>query len=62
MNKKILAIGPHPDDLEFGCGGSLMKLSSSFDVHLLVLTQGEAGGDTRNKEQEFSAKILNASK
>ncbi len=62
MKSNLLAIGPHPDDLEFGCGGTLIKLSKIFNVHLLVLTKGEVGGAGRNEEQEHSAKILNASK
>jgi LmbE family N-acetylglucosaminyl deacetylase len=60
---KILAIGSHPDDLEFGCGGTLYKLSKArHNVNLLIMTRGEMGGDPakRQKEQELSAKILNA--
>ena len=41
----ILAIGPHPDDLEYGCGGTLAKLSrAGKNVSLLVMTKGEMGG------------------
>lgn len=61
--KKILAIGPHPDDLEFGCGGTLYKLSKrGFAVNLLVMTRGEYGGTAgiREKEQFRSSKILKA--
>lgn len=25
----ILAIGAHPDDIEFGCGGTLLKYSKA---------------------------------
>ncbi|MEW5950550.1 MAG: PIG-L family deacetylase [Elusimicrobiota bacterium] len=62
--KKILAIGPHPDDLEFGCGGTLLKLAAEkFDISLLVMTGGEYGGEAqiRKKEQELSAEVLKAS-
>ncbi len=61
--KKILAIGPHPDDLEFGCGGTLLKLAGEgFDISLLVMTGGEYGGDAkiRRREQELSAGLLGA--
>ncbi|PIS46878.1 MAG: GlcNAc-PI de-N-acetylase [Elusimicrobia bacterium CG08_land_8_20_14_0_20_51_18] len=61
--KKILAIGPHPDDMEFGCGGTLYKLSKKgFQINLLVMTGGEYGGDcdVRKREQLESAKILKA--
>ncbi len=60
---KIIAIGAHPDDLEYGCGGTLCKLSKAkHKINLLVMTRGEMGGDPslRQKEQERSAKILNA--
>ncbi|GAB4029492.1 MAG: hypothetical protein Fur0012_04000 [Elusimicrobiota bacterium] len=61
--KKILVIGPHPDDMEFGCGGTLHKLSrKGFSLELLVMTGGEYGGDSRvrRKEQEASAAMLGA--
>ncbi|MHB9154216.1 MAG: PIG-L deacetylase family protein [Endomicrobiales bacterium] len=60
---KVLAIGAHPDDLEYGCGGTLYKLSKAgHSINLLVMTRGEMGGDpdTRQKEQERSARLLNA--
>lgn len=44
---KILAIGSHPDDIEIGCGGSLIKHRAAGDtVHAIVLTGGGRGGDT----------------
>lgn len=60
---RILAIGPHPDDLEYGCGGTLFKMSRrGHKISLLVMTRGEMGGkpDFRQKEQEKAAKILKA--
>jgi LmbE family N-acetylglucosaminyl deacetylase len=59
----ILAIGAHPDDIEFGCGGTLIKyVQGGHSVFLLVLTKGESGGDaeTRRDEQVKSAKIMGA--
>ncbi|HOW28305.1 MAG TPA: PIG-L family deacetylase [Elusimicrobiota bacterium] len=59
----ILAIGPHPDDMEYGCGGTLLKMSKSgVRIHLLVLTHGDMGGrpTIRQKEQESSARLLRA--
>jgi len=61
--KRMLVIGPHPDDLEFGCGGTLYKLSKNgFKLDLLIMTKGEYGGNPRlrEKEQESSARILGA--
>jgi LmbE family N-acetylglucosaminyl deacetylase len=60
---KILAIGAHPDDLEYGCGGTLLKYSKKgAKIHLLILTEGEIGGrpEVRKKEQGKSGEILKA--
>ena len=59
----LLAIGPHPDDIEIGCAGSILKWKEKgFKIHLMVMTDGSNGGDTsvRRKEQERSAEILGA--
>ncbi len=61
----VLAIGAHPDDIEFGCGGTLLKYSETgHKVYLLVMSKGDKGGDleVRQKEQENSARILRAEK
>ena len=40
----ILAIGAHPDDIEYGCGGALAKYSRlGHQVYLLIMTKGEIG-------------------
>jgi LmbE family N-acetylglucosaminyl deacetylase len=60
---KILAIGSHPDDIEYGCGGTLLKAAQNgHEIHMLVMTCGRVGGnvDVRKKEQEESAKKLGA--
>ncbi|MBI4572925.1 MAG: PIG-L family deacetylase [candidate division NC10 bacterium] len=62
---RILAIGAHPDDIEIGCGGSLIKYArQGHQVFLLLMTDGSGGGDgaIRRREQEESAQILRASK
>jgi len=42
---KILAIGAHPDDLEFGCGGTLLKYRQyGHKIFVLVMTSGQKGG------------------
>ena len=59
----ILAIGPHPDDIEFGCGGTLIKyVRKGHNVYLLILTMGDVGGnpDIRKKEQEDAAQFMKA--
>jgi LmbE family N-acetylglucosaminyl deacetylase len=59
----ILAIGSHPDDIEYGCGGTLIKYSRrGHKVALLVITCGEAGGNPKGRRQEQvkSSKFLKA--
>jgi LmbE family N-acetylglucosaminyl deacetylase len=57
----VLAIGAHPDDIEYGCGGMLTKYVEKGDaVYLFVATDGSLGGDgaVRRREQEDAALIL----
>jgi len=59
----ILAVGAHPDDIEFGCGGTLLKYSDrGHNVNLLVLTEGHIGGDPtiRMEEQKRAADFAGA--
>jgi len=59
----ILAIGSHPDDIEYGCGGTLLKYAQKgHHVYLFIATQGQAGGnsDIRYQEQLHSIEILGA--
>ena len=61
----ILAIGAHPDDIEFGCGGALIKYTQKgHRLFLLVMTGGGLGGSSavRRQEQADSGKILGAEK
>jgi len=60
---KILAIGAHPDDIELGCGGLLIKAARhGHEVHMYSLTRGAASGDPnqRTKELMQSAKFIGA--
>ncbi|MGH7277511.1 MAG: PIG-L deacetylase family protein [Candidatus Rokuibacteriota bacterium] len=57
----VLAIGSHPDDIEYGCGGMLMKYADKGDaVYLFVATDGALGGDggVRRQEQKDAAAIM----
>ena len=57
----ILAIGAHPDDIEFGCGGTLIKYSNKgHRLFLLVMTEGGLGASSkvRAKEQLDSKAIM----
>jgi LmbE family N-acetylglucosaminyl deacetylase len=61
----VLAIAPHPDDLEIGCAGTLAQLGKSgHAVHLAIMTRGEAGGSAglRQREQEAASKLYKTKK
>ncbi len=52
----VLAIGAHPDDVEFGCGGTLAKWSADGAVvHHLVCTDGSKG--TWNPDADIAALV-----
>ena len=64
-SRSIVAFGPHPDDIELFCGGTLIKMAEmGCNVILIDLTRGElsSGGTivTREKEAEKAAGILGA--
>lgn len=63
MNR-VLAIGAHPDDIELGCGGALVKhVARGDEVTMLVVTNGEAGPgrtELRLAEQQAAADLIGA--
>jgi bacillithiol biosynthesis deacetylase BshB1 len=63
MKLDILAFGAHPDDVELGCAGTLLKeMSLGKSVGIVDLTRGELGtrgsAIIRDQEANASAKIL----
>jgi LmbE family N-acetylglucosaminyl deacetylase len=68
-----LAVGAHPDDIEFGCGATLAKWSASGTaIHYLILTDGSKGSwdpnadlaelvASRQRECRASAAIIEGS-
>jgi len=49
----VLAVGAHPDDIELGCGATLALFKKrGHEIHLLVLTKGEASGNPAARERE----------
>lgn len=67
---RALAIGAHPDDVDFGCGGTLAKWAEAgCQTHHVVLTDGSKGTwdeesdlaalvATRQREQRHAAAVL----
>jgi LmbE family N-acetylglucosaminyl deacetylase len=61
---KVLAIGAHPDDIELGCAGALIRhVAAGDEVTMLVMTPGEMGPQgltSRAREQEAAAAVIGA--
>lgn len=53
VDLEVLALGAHPDDIEIGCGGTLLALAAgSATIHLAVLT----GSADRHAEARAAAR------
>ncbi len=71
---RALAVGAHPDDIEFGCGGTLAGWAAAgCDVTMLIVTDGSKGSwdaatdptelaQRRAGEQEAAAATLGATR
>lgn len=62
---RILAIGAHPDDIEFGCGGLMIKEAEKGNqIKYVICSMGEAGtnGTPEGRKQEAieAAKFVGA--
>src|SRR3984957_17046581 len=63
MKLDLLAIAPHPDDVELTCGGTMAKMADAgYRTGILDLTQGETGTrgtpETRLREAARAGKIM----
>ncbi len=59
----IIAIGAHPDDIELGCGGTLLKAAKhGHNVFMYTLTRGGSAGQVIRRSNELvnSAKSIGA--
>jgi N-acetylglucosamine malate deacetylase 1 len=69
-SRVAIAIGAHPDDIEFGMAGTLLLLKQAgYEIHYLNLASGNCGSaeyngamtrSIRNTEARAAAKILGA--
>lgn len=72
--ERVLAVFAHPDDPEFGAGGSMAKLAQDgAEVTYVIVTDGRQGGEDpkqkdselvaiRQREQRAAAKVLGIKK
>jgi bacillithiol biosynthesis deacetylase BshB1 len=63
MRLDLLAIAPHPDDVELTCGGTLIKSARlGYRTGILDLTEGEMGSrgtkEIRRREAAAAARLL----
>ena len=63
MRLDILAFAVHPDDIELGCSGTIIKqIKAGSKVGIIDLTQGELGSrgtaETRREEAEAASEIM----
>src|SRR3954466_433952 len=71
--KRIMVVAAHPDDAEFGCGGTVAKwVRQGSTAFYLICTNGEKGSDDygidpaelavrRDKEQRAAAAVIGVS-
>lgn len=69
-NKRVLALMPHPDDIEILCAGALLQLSEKgYEIHVATMTPGDKGSavlsreeisNIRREEARAAAKVLGA--
>lgn len=59
MNNNILVVGAHPDDVELGCGGTIVKHISLGDkVYVLIMTNGNKGNHTSDMKECLASLYL----
>lgn len=70
LNRRVLAVMPHPDDCEILCAGTLLRLQAlGFEIHVATMTPGDKGSDAlsqaeiaavRRREARCGADVLGA--
>src|SRR5437660_11740495 len=55
--QRVMVVSAHPDDPDFGAGGSIARLADSgADVTYVIVTDGRQGGeDPKQKDAELVA-------
>ena len=56
--ERVLVVVAHPDDIDFGCAGTVAALTEhNVDVAFCLVTSGDAGGDDSNHTKEERSEI-----
>jgi LmbE family N-acetylglucosaminyl deacetylase len=59
--KRVLAVGAHPDDVEFMCSGTMQLLrEKGWELHLATLTGGDLGTEDRTRDQIREIRLAEA--
>lgn len=59
--RRVLAVMPHPDDIEFLCAGTLLRLAQvGCEIHVATMTAGDKGSVERSREQIASVRRTEA--
>ncbi|MBN1676107.1 MAG: PIG-L family deacetylase [Kiritimatiellae bacterium] len=60
---KILAVGAHPDDIEFGCAGTLARLRErGHEVDLMTVCNGSCGSAVTGPDETVAIRSAEAAK
>lgn len=54
----ILCLGAHPDDIEIGCAGTLIKLIAAKQVKQVLWVVMSGGGDRKREAESAAARVL----
>lgn len=61
MTRVALAIGAHPDDIEFMMGGTLILLGrAGYELHTMNIANGSCGSATLGKSEIIAARAVEA--
>jgi N-acetylglucosamine malate deacetylase 1 len=51
-NRRVLALMPHPDDVEILCAGTLIRLKAlGYEIHVATMTAGDMGSPNLPREE-----------